>query len=78
MRANGGQAPEEQAEEPEAQAEPITHDLLQQAGWFSDQEKTLLAYLQEQGRFTDSQEIEELLWSDIESYDYRRRLRNDI
>ena len=26
----------------------------------------------------ESQEIEELLWSNIESYDYRRRLRNDI
>ncbi len=34
--------------------------------------------MNKQDRFLDSQEIEELLWSDIESYDYRRRLRNDI
>lgn len=58
--------------------ENISYHSLIQASWCNSQKKKLLAYMHEQDRFLDSQEIEELLWSDIESYDYRRRLRNDI
>lgn len=56
----------------------ISYDSLQNASWYNSQEKKLLTYMYEQDRFLDTQDIEELLWNDIESYDYRRRLRNDI
>jgi len=53
-------------------------DSFIQASWLNEREKKLLTYMKEHDHFMESQEIEELLWSDIESYDYRRRLRNDI
>ncbi len=62
----------------EQESEAISYHSLLQASWYNSQEKKLLEYMHGQDRFLDSQEIEELLWSDIESYDYRRRLRNDI
>ena len=58
--------------------ENISYHSLLKASWYNSREKKLLEYMNEQDRFLDSHEIEELLWSDIESYDYRRRLRNDL
>lgn len=69
------QAKGKSAEEQESKT--ISYQSLLQASWYNSQEKKLLEYMHEQDRFLDSQELEELLWSDIESYDYRRRLRND-
>ncbi|SMO64794.1 hypothetical protein SAMN06265218_10841 [Fodinibius sediminis] len=65
-------------EKEEEQRDFISLDILLQGGEFNSKEVRLLEYMHEQGRFMDSNEIEELLWSDVESYDYRRRLRNDI
>ena len=62
----------------EQTGETIPFQSLLQAKWYDKQEKELLKYMNKKDRFLDSQEIEELLWNDIESYDYRRRLRNDI
>ena len=58
--------------------ENISYHSILKAGWYNSREKELLEYMHEENRFLDSHEIEELLWSDIESYDYRRRLRNDL
>ncbi|HKK43987.1 MAG TPA: hypothetical protein VJ964_00595 [Balneolaceae bacterium] len=46
--------------------------------WLNENEKKLLTFLFAEKRYLDTQEIEELLWADIDNYDYRRRLRNDI
>ncbi len=62
----------------EQESESLSYHSLLQASWYNGQEKKLLEYMHGQDRFLNSQEIEELLWNDIESYDYRRRLRNDI
>lgn len=58
-------------------ADSISLSKLKQADWLREQEEQLLEYLNEQDRFMESHEIEELLWSNVDSYDYRRRLRND-
>ncbi|PAU95806.1 hypothetical protein CK503_01740 [Aliifodinibius salipaludis] len=68
---NGGKVEEQESKN-------ISYHSLLQASWYNSKEKKLLEYMHQQDRFLGSQEIEELLWSDIESYDYRRRLRNDI
>ena len=65
----------ERAEEQESKT--FSYHSLLQASWYNSQEKKMLEFMYEQDQFLDAQEIEELLWSDIESYDYRRRLRND-
>lgn len=62
----------------EQQRDRLSYDSLLKAAWYNSQEKKLLKYMYEQDQFLDTQDIEELLWDDIESYDYRRRLRNDI
>ena len=61
----------------EEQHEFINFRTLNQANWLNSKEERLINYMHEEERFMASHEIEELLWSNVESYDYRRRLRND-
>lgn len=64
-------------EEEEEEAGLKSLATMLEASWLNRKEKRLMKYMHEQNRYMDSHEIEELLWSDVESYDYRRRLRND-
>lgn len=59
------------------EADIITLPSLLQEDWLNRQERKLLKFIYESGRFMESHEIEEHFWDDVESYDYRRRLRND-
>jgi len=57
---------------------PLTKSNLGNIDIFSDQEKKLIQYLIAQEDPVEPHAIEELLWEEVDSYDYRRRLRNDL
>lgn len=57
---------------------PVSVSRLISMSLFNEQEKKLLQYLIEQDQFLETHKIEENLWGEIDNYDYRRRLRNDI
>ncbi|MGM0547209.1 MAG: hypothetical protein ACQEST_10875, partial [Bacteroidota bacterium] len=70
-RINGGHTEEQEIE-------PLSYYTLIKVDWYNKRQKKLLKHMHKENQFMDTQQIEELLWSDVESYDYRRRLRNDI
>ncbi len=51
-------------------------DLLNHES-LTDLERNLLHTLYQQNEAIDSQQLEELIWGDIENYDYRRKLKNE-
>lgn len=66
------------AKEEESTKLPLTKSNLRNIDTFSDQEKKLIQYLIAQDEPVEPHAIEELLWEEVDSYDYRRRLRNDL
>lgn len=58
---------------------PVTVDSsdFRQLEWLNEQEKNLLEELVNSESYMETNELEERLWSDIDNYDYRRKLRNE-
>ncbi len=46
--------------------------------WLNESEQKLIHFLQISDAFKQTHEIEEFLWPDVNNYDYRRRMRNDV
>lgn len=46
--------------------------------WLNESEQRFIHFLQRSDAFKQTHEIEEFLWPDVNNYDYRRRMRNDI
>lgn len=56
---------------------PISYADIPKLKWLKDDEKDLLKKLYEAEPYLESQQLDELVWPDIDNYDYRRKLRND-
>lgn len=52
-------------------------DELISKNLFNEQELKLIKALQQASQFLETSELEEQLWSGIDNYDYRRKLRNE-
>lgn len=56
---------------------PVSKEKLLGLSSLKDDEKKLIEFLLQENKLQEAQALEEYLWGDIESFDYRRRLRND-
>lgn len=55
----------------------ISKSDLKKFKWLNDDEKRMMAVLCDASEHLESQFLEELVWPEIDNYDYRRKLRND-
>lgn len=55
----------------------LTYEDIQQMQSLKSDEKLLLKYLFDNQGYLESRNIDEVVWPDIDNYDYRRKLRND-
>ena len=53
-------------------------ESLDRYEWVNESEQKLIHFLQENDAFKQTHEIEYFFWPDVNNYDYRRRMRNDI
>lgn len=56
---------------------PVSKEKLLHLASLKEDEKKLIEFLLQENKFQEAQALEEYVWGDIESFDYRRRLRND-
>jgi len=56
---------------------PVSKEKLLSLSSLKDEEKKLIEFILQENSLMEAQALEEYLWEDIESFDYRRRLRND-
>lgn len=55
----------------------VDKDKLLREDWLNETERKLIEVLWNEGTFLETSVLEEMVWSEIENYDYRRKLRNE-